>query len=292
MPRVVKPIEPIDPSVHRVVEPVKPEAKQSILQTIRGKVSRAVDRVLGWLGVSSKRSAFEKLANESGQDTYYGNLQPKKTQSTAAKEEKKELALVTAQNQTAQSVKQETNTTSKSTKTHNNTSKNNHQLNSYNELIETVTARHIDDPARTAIGDYAPISTIPAFVAEYLKEKGDNTDHDGLLYISDKRIVHSLHEKRSNYDAVTLKAFKGLPELLAKLGISDDELLGYYYQYAKGRHALIIVVQNTEPIKEEALISNEKRYCAFIFHIQKGKYFLTTVRKYSVNDLNNLTKIK
>lgn len=65
------------PTVPRVVEPVKPEAKQSILRTIRGKVSRAVDRVLGWLGVPSKQSSFEKFDNKTEQDTYYGSPQDK-----------------------------------------------------------------------------------------------------------------------------------------------------------------------------------------------------------------------
>lgn len=116
-PRVIKSIEPADPSIPRAIkpsksgdpsiprvaetvkpaEPPKPEAKQSILQTIRNKVGRAVDRVLGWLGVSSKWSPFGKLANGDKQGVYYADnpikksMPPATNNTTAAQSKQQKL---------------------------------------------------------------------------------------------------------------------------------------------------------------------------------------------------------
>ena len=89
LPRVIKPSKSGDPSIPRVAEtvkpaePPKPEAKQSILQTIRNKVGRAVNRVLGWLGVSSKWPSSEELANGDRQNTRYIDNQVKEAKPTA-----------------------------------------------------------------------------------------------------------------------------------------------------------------------------------------------------------------
>ena len=122
IPRAIKPSKSGDPSIPRVAETVKPaelpklETKQSILQTISNKVSRAVNRVLGWLGVSSKWSSFEELANGDKQNTRYIDSQAKEAKPTTANytteaqsqlEENKELALLAAQQRTEKAVGQE-----------------------------------------------------------------------------------------------------------------------------------------------------------------------------------------